>query len=207
MVLLPNSDEPIAAVSETTTPDSTPAPITATPVTVTKPVAAATTPAETTKQNALSFADAVYHYSLEYPSAWDYTKADRGITVFFKNDHQPNHPTQFIVQPLVSEDESAHQSVQQVVDMGENAIRDKASDYKVVEDGLLPPNANKNENFHGRYVLYSYTVNNEPVRQLQVIFFKSPSRAQYVIDYISPEALFEADLPVARAIISSFTIS
>jgi hypothetical protein len=93
------------------------------------------------------------------------------------------------------------------MDLGENAIKEKDNGYKIVEDGLLPSRANKNENFHGRYIVYSYTINNESVKQLQVIYFKSPTRAQFVIDFISPEGSFDADLPSVRSMIASFTIS
>lgn len=206
MVLVPNSDEPIAATKATTTPDEVIAPVI--PV-VDKPEAAtpAEAPAAAAKATPLSFEDPDYHYTLAYSAGWEYTRADRGITVFYKSDQPVNSPIQFVVQPLNSSDDTARQSVKQVIDMGENAIREKASDYSMIEDGLLPSSANKNENFHGRYVLYTYTLSDESYKQLQVVIFKSPSRAQYVIDYIAPAALFDKNLPAARAMIASFTIS
>ncbi len=204
---------PIAAVVPVTSPTpvadpNAPAPTTDATTAPAPATTAATTPAvATNKEPPLQFSDANYHYSMQYPTSWDYTRADRGITVFFKNDHQATHPIQLTVQPLEFDDNAGHQSVQQVIDLGESAVKDKDSSYQVVEDGLLPPRANKNENFHGRYVVYSYSVNNQPVKQLQVVYFKSPSRAQYVIDFIAPANVFDAELPAARAMIASFAIS
>lgn len=204
-----NAASPVAAVVPVTSP--TPmvdpnAPASTTDTTATAP--AASTPAvAANKEPPLQFSDANYHYSMQYPTAWDYTRADRGITVFFKDNHQESHAIQLTVQPLDFDSSSGAQSVQQVIDLGEGAIKDKDSSYQVVEDGLLPPRANKNENYHGRYVVYSYTLNNQPVKQLQVVYFKSPSKAQFVIDFIAPADVFDAELPAARAMIASFAIS
>lgn len=212
MHIIPSSDEPVEPVTNVRPPVSEPALTPAAPVntaaTTTVTTTAPTAPVvKKTVELTQPFSDANYHYSLQYPASWDYTRADRGIAVFFKNDHQENHPVQLSVQPLDFDNDAERHSVRQTMEASEEAIKDKDSNYKVEEDGLLPPRANKNENYHGRYAVYSYTLNSQPVKHLQVVYFKSPARAQYIINYIAPAAQFDAELPTARAMITSFMIS
>jgi hypothetical protein len=211
MVVIPQDDEDgvdngktmsTAALNDVITDKPATAPVEA-PATTNKP-AVEEAPVEKATN---VYQDEHNHYELTYPTTWEYTQAEKNMVILHKkNVGTPNAPL-LSIQPVASSNESAHPSVNQLVEQGENDLKEKSGSFKVVEDGLLPPRANKNESFHGRYAVYSYTLDNQPYKQLQVIYFRSPSRAQFVIDFISPEAQFEADLPAARAMIASFTIS
>tara|TARA_R110000868_G_scaffold69306_2_gene204249 strand:+ start:358 stop:1356 length:999 start_codon:yes stop_codon:yes gene_type:complete len=153
------------------------------------------------------YEDTSNQYSLRYPTTWTITKTNDGMTIIHKQDNQTANQTLLSIQPISNLNQPGSISVQQVVDNGEAAIRGRAGNYRVIEDSLLPPGANKNERYHGRYVLYSYTLDDgQPMKQLQVIYFISPNRAQYVLDYTAPEAGFDVDLATARAMIASFKI-
>lgn len=200
MVIIPQGDE----ANVTPTADNTPA----APVNTPEPTPAATPkPIVAVVKPDSIYRDSRSQFALEYPSSWIYTNTDNGTTIFRKNNNSDEN-TMVTVQTILSSGEGEPiPSVQQILDYNEDAIKQKAENYKIIEDGLLPPLANNNENFHGRYVVYSYTENGQPMKQLQVIYFKSPKRAQFVIDYISPAKDFDHDLPVARAMISSFTVA
>ncbi len=212
MVIIPNGDErpadDVPAVKPVATSDAipTPAPTAATTDTASAPAAETNTPSTAVALAPNVYEDATDNYTLHYPTGWEYAKTDEGMLVFHKIDSNADNQTLLSITPLVSDD-SARFSVQQIADKSEESIKSKAGSYKIVEDGLLPPGANKNENIHGRFTVYSYTLDNDTTfKQLQVIYFKSPSRAKYIIDYVSPEAEFDADLPAVRAMIASFTI-
>jgi hypothetical protein len=162
--------------------------------------------AETSTQKSSNlYQDQNNNYSVTYPAAWQYNKADNDMVVF--NNTAGTTPSQATVVVHALSMNAEPLSVQEMADKNEALIKDKAGSYKVAEDGLLPPRSNKNDNFHGKYSVFTYTLNNQPMKQLQIIYFKSPKRAQYVIDYIAPEAQFDMNLPAAKSIIASFTIS
>lgn len=168
------------------------------------PVAA---PSKPVKEPTSTYSDARFNFSMEYPASWESTNTENGTIIFQKKDNSSNHQILFTVQPIVISNGEPAPSVQQVLDFGEDAIRQKSGTYKIVEDGLLPSGANKNENYHGHYVIYSYNLNGQDIKQLQIVYFKSPKRALFVMDFIAPESEFDANLPDARTMIASFTVS
>lgn len=195
IILTPQGgDEPI-----TTSSDAQP---TTAAATTTPP---ATTTAETTTpaDNSINtYQDPNNAFTLIYPDEWQFIK-DNNKVVFNGKPGTVSNQSSFTIQPL-----DDNQSVQDVADQGEAIIKEKsAGSYKVVDDGLLPPRSNKNDNYHGKYAVYSYTVDNQPMKQLQIIYFKSPKRAKYIVDFVAPESQFDTDLPAAKAMIASFTIS
>lgn len=195
IVLIPQEND--EAYQSTTPPSAQTAPATAATTT--------TAPAATNDQGNVTYQDPNNAYSLMYPNAWQYTKENNRI-VFNGKPGSTSSQSMFIIQPLDSG--NGDQSVQDVADQGEALIKDKsAGKYQVVDDGLLPPRSNKNDKYHGKYAVYSYTIDNQKMKQLQVIYFKSPKRAQYIIDFVAPEAQFDTDLPLAKEMIASFTIS
>lgn len=209
MVLMPQNDDDLIENSHTS---GTPLAPSLDAAGQTEPVAnvattntaAAVTP-ETTDANAMQpYQDSNNLYSLTYPAAWEYKKSEDGILILHKKDVSTTNSSLLSIQAV--NNSGSRVSVNQLVEEGEAELKIKAGSFKQVEEGLLPPRANKNETFHGQYVVYSYTLEDHEYKQLQVVYFKSPSQALYVIDFISPTGQFDADLPTARAIISSFTI-
>lgn len=152
-----------------------------------------------------TYHDDNHDYTLIYPDEWQYHKSEDNKVVFNGRPGSISSQSTLIIQPFSAENRP--QSVHEVAEKNEAELSEQSPSLKIVEDGLLPPRSNKNERYHGKYTVYSYTINNQPMRQLQVIYFKSPKRVQYVIDFISPESQFDTDLPAARAMIASFKIS
>src|SRR3990167_7222861 len=113
--------------------------------------------------------DATHNFTLIYPEEWQYNKSDDNKVVFNGKPGSVSSQSTLIVQSLSADD--TPQSVQEVTDESEAALKEQSPSLKVVEDGLLPPRSNKNERYHGKYSVYSYTVNNQPMKQLQVIYF------------------------------------
>ncbi len=208
MVLIPDSDDqPVEAANNTPTVNpNAPTTVATTPVTAEPANTTTPEPATTNTAQTKIYEDASNNYSLNYPATWNYTTSVDGVTVFHKTDNDNNQV--LISIQAIDNSNNTRISVQQMVDKGEEVIKQRAGAYQVIEDSLLPPRANKNENYHGRYLVYSYTLDNDmSFKQLQVIYFKSPSRAQYVINYISPASEFDASLPTVREMIASFTVS
>lgn len=217
MVITPQGDdEPIAdstpaaakptplVATDTTTTADTQAATTAAPEAEAAPAAPAAPVAETPRN---TYQDSNFGFSLTYPDTWQYVKTDSNATVFTGKSGVETNGGALTIQPLAATTDQPAQSVQQATDSNENALKNNADDFKVVEDGLLPPHSNQNERLHGQYTLYSYTINNQSMKQLHIVYFKSPARALYTISFVAPEAEFDADLPAARAMIASFKVS
>jgi len=195
MILAPQGEK------DTTTGTSTTSPQTPDTASRTSPDASTTT----STQAVNTFKDPNNTYSLIYPDGWQYTDNGNGKIVFNGQAGSESSMSSFTVRALGNSENS--QSVQEISDNEEALIKQQAGSFKADDDGLLPPHSNKNERYHGKYTVYSYTVNGQQVKQLQVIYFITPKRALYVIDFIAPVAQFETDLPAAKAMIASFTIS
>lgn len=168
---------------------------------VTEP-AASKESSSTSPMTTNTYQDSDYNYSVIYPEEWQYNKEANNKIIFTGKPGSLSSQASISIQPLA---ESIN--VQELADTEEAELKNKTEALKVTEDGLLPPHSNKNERYHGKYVVYSYTLNNQPMKQLQVIYFKNPKRAQFLIDFIAPESEFETHLPAAKAMIASFTVS
>lgn len=161
-------------------------------------IATSSTPSNTTYQ------DPEHTYSLVYNSEWQVGNTESNKVIFNGKTGTLPGEASFSIQLVSTADNSL--SVQEVADNDEAQIKDNYGSYNVVEDGLLPPGSNKNSNIHGKYAVYTYKINDKQMKQLQIIYFKSPKRAQYIIKFVAPEAQFDAILPQAKAMIASFTI-
>ena len=171
----------------------------------TEPEAPKAVLAATNTDGSFTYQDPDQHFTLTYPPEWQVNKSDNAKIVFNGKPDSNLGQSALIIQQLSTPDTAV--SVQEAADKSEASLKELSGSFKVVEDGLLPPRSNKNEKFHGKYAVYSYTLNNQPMKQLQIIYFISPKRAQYVIDFVAPEAQFETILPTAKSMIASFTIS
>ena len=189
-----------------TTPTASSATLITTTDAAKKSAASSTESTATADVTAHTYQDPDHNYSLIYPEEWQFNKADNNKITFNGKVGTESSQSTLTIQPLMASAMEAL-SVQEIADQEEAQLKEKTGSLKVVEDGLLPPRSNKNERYHGKYVVYSYTLNDQPMKQLQVIYFRSPKRAQYLIDFVAPEAQFETDLPAAKAMIASFTIS
>jgi hypothetical protein len=196
MILAPQGDEDtVPGTSNTSTQTSAAA----------QPTSAEGASTTTSSQSVNTFKDPNNTYSLIYPDGWQSTDNGNGKIVFNGQAGSESSMSSFTVFSIGNSGDA--QSVQQISDNEEALIKQQAGSFKVDDDGLLPPHSNKNERYHGKYTVYSYTVNGQPVKKLQVIYFINPKHAQFVIDFTAPAAQYETDLPAAKAMIASFTIA
>ncbi len=144
-----------------------------------------------------------YSFSIRYPANWSYVEiASYGVAILGPQN-TASKKSSVTAQYVGSQRRT---SVQQLIENGKNSLLKKAGSFQIEEDGMLPPSTITNPNYQARYTLYSFTMNNQPTKQMEIIYFTNPNRAKYVIDYISSAEQFDIDLPIAKAMITSFVI-
>lgn len=142
-----------------------------------------------------------YRFSIRYPMGWTYTQPSRSVVVF--NGEGEDSRSSLTLQ-AIKQGRDSH-SVQKILDEEMQIISKQYQDLRVVETGKLPSFPGANAGYQGRYVLFHYTANHTDIAHLSVVYFKKPERALYLLDFVTAANQFDADVPTAKAMITSFT--
>lgn len=148
------------------------------------------------------YQDPKYGYSVRYPANWQFTMPHRGVVVFRGLNNTPSFTSTITLQTLA---QNRRRSVDQVVNETRGLIAQRSSQMRVVDSGIIPSlQAGSSAGLQAQYTVYSYTFNDQDFGLLDVIYYKNPNRALYVLDYATTAAQFEADLPIAKSMVDSF---
>jgi hypothetical protein len=149
-----------------------------------------------------TFKDPKFKYVIQYPNDWQVNN-EKKVIVIFRGKETSSAQSSFLIQGF--KQGRKHQPVQAIMNEAKNAISKDTTDMKIIETGSMPP-LNPDTKYEGQYAIYSYNINNKPVGHLEVIAYSALTRVLYVLDYVTPLAQFEKDLPIAKAMIVSFSI-
>jgi Domain of unknown function (DUF4864) len=144
-----------------------------------------------------------YHFTIKYPVNWSYVEISSYGVAIMGQENTASSQSSVTVQYIGSQKRI---SLQQLIEQGKSILMKKASTFKIEEEGMLPQSAITNHAYQASYALYSYTINNQPVKQMEVIYYTNPNRVKYVIDYISTADQFDVNLPMAKAMVRSFSM-
>ncbi len=147
-----------------------------------------------------TFNEPRYHFSIGYPGDWQTYQPASGMVVFVDKNNPDAGQVSLSLQTLAT---YRNRSVDKVVAEIGKALNQNATDVQFVDDASIPTLQGKL--YQGRYVVYSFTLNNQPMSQLSVIYFKKPSKAMYFLQFIAPLAQFNKQLPIVKSMVESFT--
>ncbi len=140
-----------------------------------------------------------YNFSMGYPDSWQYSQPAAGLVVFTHRSENSADQVSASLQTLAT---YGHRSVQKVVDELSTLLYRNDSNVRVIEDALIPTFNGKI--FQARFVLFQYTKNNQNLLQLNVIYFKKPSRALYFFEFIAPADQFDTNISTVKAMVETF---
>lgn len=165
------------------------------------PVTAATPPSEVVLKN--EYKNSKFKYLIRYPADWKVTDDGKSMVTFRGKEGTASAPTTFLIQSFRQTGKKL--SAQQLIDLVKKEIAKKATDISTVDEGEMPPINNK-VNFEGRFAVYSYKVDNQPIGHLEVVTRSTKNSTTFIFDYITSAAQFQTDLPIIKAMIISFSI-
>lgn len=142
-----------------------------------------------------------YNFSIQYPANWQYVQPTSSMASFIGTYGTPSSQSSLTIQSIKGRGLSA----QQMIERAKQTLVRRAGSFVIDDDNATPALPNS-PGYQGRYVIFRYTIDNTPMQQIEILFYKNPNRVLFVVDYIAPESQFATDLPVAKAMIKSITL-
>lgn len=145
-----------------------------------------------------------YRFSMGYPANWGYSQPSSSMVIFSQFELTPTLDNSGrIIVTLQSLATYANRSVQTFVDHLAIALHQKGMNGRLIEDAMIPTLQGKI--YQGRFLLFQYKMGDQDIYQLDVIYFKKPSRALYFLEFTAPSYQFFDKIETVKAMVETFS--
>lgn len=161
-----------------------------------------------TNQNVSSnkiFSNPIDHYSIQYPSDWNYKQTGKHSVLFSRQNASSPHSTVIIQVVPGQVANRAYPTISAAINELKNQISTKATEVQFANSGEveLPTDT---KNVHGEYLVATYTYMGHKMKQMQFLLLRKNENTLYSWTYMSPIEQYEKDLPIAKSMYESWKL-
>lgn len=153
----------------------------------------------------LTYADKHGKYSVTYPGNWYYEKPDDHTAMFSGKRGTPSYYSTITIQWLpMKKAGGVYGDAKEIVADLKGQIQNNTAKVKYLMEGdaELP----KNDKFHGQYFEVTYIYKGESMKKMQYVLISPDGNTGYSFGYTTRAGLYDANLPVAKAMYESWDI-
>lgn len=145
-------------------------------------------------------------YVISYPANWTVTHPKKNIVLFSGKIGTASYYSTINIQTILSKKSGGHyESTEQLLLILKKQMKNQLKNIHIIEEGkaTLPQNPN---HFQGEYIIFSYTLKNQPFKQLQYLFSSENKSVFYSWAYTSAAQQYDSDLTIAKTMFASWKI-
>lgn len=147
------------------------------------------------------------HYSIKYPSSWDYEKTGPGTVVFSgKNGTQSYFSTVNIQTVLTKKTGGDFTSVKDFMTDLKKQAKSQSPNANFTDSGPIQIKAANGMDVKGEFVTFIYDYKEKTFKQWQIVVMRGDEQVFYAWAYTALVDRYDVDLPVAEAMLKTWTI-
>lgn len=153
-----------------------------------------------------TYEDKPNQYSIKYPKDWSHDNQAKGTLLFRGQQGTPAYFTTVNIQTILTRKTGGEYSnVNALISALKKQLMEQTTNAKILDEGKveLPTNPQK---IQGEYIIATYNYKQVAYKQMQFVVIRDDGLALYAWAYTAPVKLYDASLPIAKAMFESWII-
>ena len=156
-----------------------------------------------------SYVNKESRYSIKYPADWEYERKDNASIVFSGKKGTPTYYSTVNIQVIMSKKTGGkYETADELLDSIKNQATEQSTNVKfLTESTVTVPATAAHKKLEGRYVVMTYTYKGQDFKQIQYVIPRESGEVFYCLAYTAPRDRYEADYPIAEAMLDSWSVN
>ena len=146
-------------------------------------------------------------YSIKYPEDWEYDVPGQGTVVFNGKKGTPAFYSTVNIQTVLTKSTGGdYSTVNEFISDIKNQALKQFADAKFIDNGPVTLPSPQGQDLKGEFITFTYSYNNIPFKQWQIVLLRNDNQVFYAWAYTSPVDQYENDLATAKEMFKSWVI-
>jgi hypothetical protein len=146
-------------------------------------------------------------YTINYPVDWIYDKTTPGTVIFSGNENSSSSFSSVNIQVILTKKmKGEYATVDEFIQDIKSQVKKQSPDATFLSQDPIEVTEKDGSIAKGQSLIFTYSYNGHTVKQWQVVVLRADHQVFYACGYTSTVEQYEVDLPIAKAMFSSWVI-
>lgn len=147
------------------------------------------------------------HYRINYPVSWSFNETPQGTLTLNGKPGTPSFQSSVNIQTVFTKRTGGHFSN---IDEFMTEVKTQAAALTVhpayIKSGPIVVRLQDGQRLRGEYLVFTYQANGQVYKQWQIVVLRQDKQVFYTWAFSAPVAQYDKDLPIAQAMLRSWSI-